>query len=59
MREKKKIGILGSGAWGTALACSLNKKENITIWSYEKKTAYEINKKKSKQNIFKQYKDTK
>ena len=46
MREKKKIGILGSGAWGTALACSLNKKENITIWSYEKKTAYEINKKK-------------
>ena len=42
----KGIGILGSGAWGTALACSLNKKERILIWSYEQKTANEINKKK-------------
>ena len=32
------IGILGSGAWGTALACSLNRKGNITLWSYEKQT---------------------
>ena len=24
----QKIGIIGSGAWGTALACILNKKEN-------------------------------
>ena len=31
MREKKKIGFLGSGAWGTALECSLNKKGNIDI----------------------------
>ena len=43
----KGIGILGSGAWGTALACSLNKKENITLWSNEKKTALEINKNKT------------
>ena len=38
------IGILGSGAWGTALACSLNRKENITLWSYEKQTVKQINK---------------
>ena len=40
----QNIGIIGSGAWGTALACSLNKKENITIWSYEKQTVKQINK---------------
>ena len=41
----QKIGIIGSGAWGTALACILNKKENnITIWSYEKQTVKQINK---------------
>ena len=38
------IGILGSGAWGTALACNLNRKENITLWSYEKQTVKQINK---------------
>ena len=38
------IGILGSGAWGTALAWSLNRKENITLWSYEKQTVKQINK---------------
>ena len=38
------IGILGSGAWGTALACSLNRKGNITLWSYEKQTVKQINK---------------
>ena len=40
----KNIGIIGAGAWGTALSCILNKKENITIWSYEKKTVHQINK---------------
>ena len=40
----KGIGILGSGAWGTALACCLNKKENITLWSNEKQTVLNINK---------------
>ena len=39
----KGIGILGSGAWGTALACCLNKKENITLWSNEKQTVLNIN----------------
>ena len=38
------IGILGSGAWGTALACSLNRKENVTLWSHEKQTVKQINK---------------
>ena len=40
----QKIGVIGSGAWGTALACSLDKKESITIWSHEKQTAEQINK---------------
>ena len=45
MKNKTKgIGILGSGAWGTALACSLNKEESVTLWSYEKQTANQINK---------------
>ena len=42
----KNIGILGSGAWGTALACILNKKVKITLWAYEKEVANEINKKR-------------
>ena len=43
----KDIGILGSGAWGTALACILNKKTNISLWTYEKETARQINKHKN------------
>jgi len=37
------IGIIGSGAWGTALACNLSKKK-IILWAYEKKIVSEINK---------------
>ncbi len=45
MKTKLKgIGILGSGAWGTALACILNKKTNISLWAYEKETVRQINK---------------
>ena len=45
MKTKLKgIGILGSGAWGTALASILNKKTNISLWSHEKETARQINK---------------
>ena len=44
MISNNKIGILGSGAWGTALANCLNKKENILLWSYENKTVENINK---------------
>ena len=32
MISNNKIGILGSGAWGTALANCLNKKENILLF---------------------------
>ena len=38
------IGILGSGAWGTALSCMLSEKnDKIIIWSNEKQTAQQIN----------------
>ena len=44
MKTKLKgIGILGSGAWGTALACILNKKTNVSLWAYEKETVRKIN----------------
>ena len=43
--KKQKIGILGSGAWGTALACILNKRRSKTIlWGYEKEVSQQINK---------------
>ena len=45
MKTKLKgVGVLGSGAWGTALACILNKKTNISLWAYEKETVRQINK---------------
>ena len=40
------ISTLGSGAWGTALACILNKKTNISLWAYEKEIVTQINKHK-------------
>ena len=39
----ENIGIIGAGAWGTALACNLSKKK-IILWAYEKKVVSEINK---------------
>ncbi|PPR42185.1 MAG: Glycerol-3-phosphate dehydrogenase [NAD(P)+], partial [Alphaproteobacteria bacterium MarineAlpha6_Bin2] len=43
--ESRNIGILGSGAWGTALSCILNKEKNKTIlWAYEKQVVHQINK---------------
>ena len=51
MKTKLKgIGILGSGAWGTALASILNKKTTISLWSYEKETTNQINKYKINKN---------
>ena len=43
--KSQNIGILGSGAWGTALACILNKEKNkIFLWGYEKQVSEQINK---------------
>jgi glycerol-3-phosphate dehydrogenase (NAD(P)+) len=39
-----KIGIIGGGAWGTALANILAKKEKIILWAKEKSVCDNINK---------------
>ncbi len=40
---KQRIFILGGGGWGTALACSLAKRYDVKIWTYEHSVADEIN----------------
>ena len=41
----KKIGILGSGSWGTVLAdIAANNGNEVMIWSRNTSTADEINK---------------
>jgi len=41
----KKISVLGAGAWGTTLAILLTEAGNeVTLWSFEKEVADEINK---------------
>ena len=38
-----KIGVVGAGSWGTALAYLLNKnKHQVTLWGYDKKEIVEI-----------------
>ena len=39
-----KIGIIGGGAWGTALANIIAKKEKIILWAKEKSVCDNINK---------------
>jgi glycerol-3-phosphate dehydrogenase (NAD(P)+) len=40
----KTIGVIGAGAWGTALAQALSKGgRDVTIWSYEPETTDSIN----------------
>lgn len=39
----KKIGIIGSGSFGCALAHTFSKKNNIKIWSYTKEETDSIN----------------
>ena len=44
MTQFQKIGIIGAGAWGTALAqCVASAGCNVTIWSYEDGVAQSIN----------------
>ncbi len=39
-----KVGVIGAGAWGTALADLLaSKGEEVTIWAYEPEVAEQIN----------------
>jgi glycerol-3-phosphate dehydrogenase (NAD(P)+) len=42
----KAIGVIGAGAWGTAMAKVLAEKgHSVTIWAYEKELVKEINEK--------------
>ncbi len=41
--KNQKIGVIGAGGWGTALAAILiNNDHDVTIWSYELEVAEEI-----------------
>jgi glycerol-3-phosphate dehydrogenase (NAD(P)+) len=38
------IGVIGAGAWGTALSCLLlEKNRHVKLWAYEDQTAQNIN----------------
>ncbi len=42
--EYQRVGILGGGAWGTALAQTLHRAgRDVTLWAYEFETVSEIN----------------
>ena len=41
---KTKVGILGAGAWGTAMGKAIAEKgHDVVLWSFEKETADDIN----------------
>ena len=46
MKDKAtyKIGVIGGGAWGTALANVIAKKEKVILWAKEKSVCDNINK---------------
>jgi glycerol-3-phosphate dehydrogenase (NAD(P)+) len=44
MTTYQSVGIIGAGAWGTALAVAArNAGRDVTIWGYERETVEEIN----------------
>ncbi len=43
-KTKTKIGIIGAGAWGTALSNILAKNQNVILWAKEKNVCDNINK---------------
>jgi glycerol-3-phosphate dehydrogenase (NAD(P)+) len=44
MTDYQTVGIVGAGAWGTALAVSARRAgRDVTIWAYERETVEEIN----------------
>ena len=44
MSNEYKIGVVGGGAWGTAIAKLLSQKEKVLIWVKEKSVSSDINK---------------
>jgi glycerol-3-phosphate dehydrogenase (NAD(P)+) len=46
-KKKHKIGVIGAGAWGTAISKLLTEKEyHVELWSYEEEVASDINQNK-------------
>ena len=43
-KEITNIGIIGAGAWGTALSNILAKKQKVILWAKEKSVCDNINK---------------
>ncbi len=45
MSEKRRIAVIGAGAWGTALGMLLAEKDKfaVTMWSFEADVADSIN----------------
>ena len=43
MKKQEKIGVIGAGAWGTALALRLAQNHDIILWAHEKDTVQAIN----------------
>ena len=43
-KDKYKIGVIGAGAWGTALANIVSKKGKVILWAKEKSVCDNINK---------------
>jgi len=40
---KEKIFVLGGGGWGTAIACLLSHRFDVSIWTFEQSVVEEIN----------------
>ena len=53
MAEKfgEKIGVIGAGAWGTALAALISRHFDVILWAYEAETVETINK-EGKNRVF-------
>ncbi len=49
--EAQKVGVVGAGAWGTALAKVLAEKgHDVTLWSFEAEVAAEINERRTNES---------
>ena len=53
----KKILVVGAGAWGTAIANVLSKKNNnVYLWARDQKLSNQINKNKINKKYYKNFK---